>query len=168
MARHIAGTAAIALLGSVAAACAVPAEARQAAPAPTILSSTVTVTTAVEPPPPPPPCGATVKACVDLPTRQAWLLSNGAIAYGPVPISSGAPGSPTPAGTFSVSWKDKENTSSIYHTPMPYSVFFAPGGIAFHEGNVTESSHGCVHLAPDAAPVFFDTLVRGDVVRVVA
>jgi lipoprotein-anchoring transpeptidase ErfK/SrfK len=50
---------------------------------------------------------------------------------------------------------------------MPYSVFFAPGGIAFHEGSVTENSHGCVHLAPDAAPVFFDSLVRGDVVQVV-
>jgi lipoprotein-anchoring transpeptidase ErfK/SrfK len=84
-----------------------------------------------------------------------------------VPISYGTPGSPTPTGTFSVSWKDKENTSSIYRIPMPYSVFFAPGGIAFHEGDVAEDSHGCVHLPPDAAPVFFDSLVRGDVVQIV-
>lgn len=35
-------------------------------------------------------------------------------------------------------------------TPMPYSVFFAPGGIAFHEGSLTEDSHGCVRLAADA------------------
>jgi lipoprotein-anchoring transpeptidase ErfK/SrfK len=109
-----------------------------------------------------------VEACVSLSTKQAWLLKDGAVAYGPVPISHGMPGHETPVGTFSVSWKDKENTSSIYRIPMNYSVFFAAGGIAFHEGSVTEDSHGCVHLPPEAAPVFFDALVRDDVVQVVS
>jgi lipoprotein-anchoring transpeptidase ErfK/SrfK len=104
---------------------------------------------------------------VSLSLKQAWLLTSGVIDYGPVPISHGAPGSPTPTGTFPVSWKDADNTSSIYGTPMPNSVFFAPGGIAFHEGSITEPSHGCVRLARDAAKVFFDHLTRGQLVQVV-
>jgi hypothetical protein len=160
MAPRIVG---LVLLGLLTAACAAPAQARQHTPAP----SPSTTTTTTTPPPPPPPCAAPVEACVSLSTKQAWLLNNGVIAYGPVPISHGTPGSPTPTGTFSVSWKDKDNTSSIYRIPMPYSVFFAPGGIAFHEGSVTDNSHGCVHLPPESARVFFDSLVRGDVVQVV-
>lgn len=119
------------------------------------------------PPPPPPPCAASVRACVSLSTRQAWLMTEGAVDYGPVPIAHGAAESPTPTGTFPVSWKDEDNTSSIYGTPMPYSVFFAPGGIAFHEGSVTESSHGCVRLAAEPAKVFFEALQRGQLVQVV-
>jgi hypothetical protein len=30
-------------------------------------------------------------------------------------------------------------------------VFFAVGGIAFHEGSLKSSSHGCIHLTMDAA-----------------
>ena len=40
--------------------------------------------------------------------------------------------------------------SSIYDAPMPYSVFFN-GGIAFHQGSVRVTSHGCVHLTATAA-----------------
>ncbi len=156
--------------GTALTACATPT----ASSAPTVPLVTVPTTTATTssaaaqpPPPPPPPCAATVRACVNLSTKQAWLLNSGVIDYGPVPISHGAPGSPTPLGTFPVSWKDAENTSSIYSTPMPNSVFFAPGGIAFHEGSITEPSHGCVRLAPDAARFFFDHLTRGQLVQVV-
>ncbi len=156
------------------AACAAPAQAGQSTSTPASpTTTTVTTTTTTEPPPPPPPppppCAAPVEACVSLSMKQAWLLNkDGTVAYGPVPVSHGKPGHETPVGTFSVSWKDKENTSSIYNLPMNYSVFFAAGGIAFHEGPVTEPSHGCVHLAPEAAPVFFESLVRGDVVQVVS
>jgi lipoprotein-anchoring transpeptidase ErfK/SrfK len=45
-------------------------------------------------------------------------------------------------------------------------VIYAPGGIAFHEGSITEPSHGCVRLAPDAARFFFDHLTRGQLVQV--
>jgi lipoprotein-anchoring transpeptidase ErfK/SrfK len=49
---------------------------------------------------------------------------------------------------------------------MPFSVFFAHGGIAFHEGPLDEASHGCVHLAPAAAERFFAELQTGDRVQV--
>jgi len=42
----------------------------------------------------------------------------------------------TPRGTFQVSWKAGPNyASNICNEPMPWAVFFAPGGIAFHGGN---------------------------------
>ncbi|MBC8092897.1 MAG: L,D-transpeptidase, partial [Pseudonocardia sp.] len=55
---------------------------------------------------------------------------------------------------------------SIYNAPMPYSVFFN-GGIAFHQGSLSELSHGCIHLSRSAASEFFRSLNRGDVVQVV-
>jgi lipoprotein-anchoring transpeptidase ErfK/SrfK len=103
---------------------------------------------------------------VSLSTRQAWLMTDGRATYGPVPISHGGQANPTPTGTYPVAWKDRENTSSIYGTPMPFSVFFAPGGIAFHEGDVTTNSHGCVRLTMPAARTFFRTLQPGEIVQV--
>lgn len=165
--RLLLGT--IMAVGAALTACATPAvsSAPTVPPVATTTTATASSTTA-EPPPPPPPCAPTVRACVSLSLKQAWLLTSGVIDYGPVSISHGAPDSPTPTGTFPVSWKDADNTSSsIYGTPMPNSVFFAPGGIAFHEGSITEPSHGGVRLTPDAAKVFFDHLTRGQLVQVV-
>src|SRR5262249_13825063 len=117
---------------------------------------------------PTPPCGPTVTACVSLSQDLAWLMKDGAVEYGPVPTTHGRPGEETPVGTFKVAWKDAVYHSSIYGDDMPYSVFFAAGGVAFHQGPLTEQSHGCVHLSPDAAKAFFDALPVKAVVQVVA
>ncbi len=133
-------------------------------PVPTTTTPTTTTTT---PPPPPPPCAPDVSACVRLSTKEAWLMTNGVADHGPVPIAYGAARDNTPTGTWPVSWKDQENTSSLYGTPMPYSVFFAPGGIAFHEGPVNEDSHGCVRLTMADAQLFFERLQPGMLVQIV-
>jgi hypothetical protein len=112
------------------------------------------------------PCAATVRACVDLSANRAWLIRDGAVEYGPVRIAHGRKGYRTSPGTFRVTFKNRDHVSSIYHSPMPYSVFFN-GGIAFHQGNLRQQSHGCVRLARDAAHTFFGSLGRGDVVQVV-
>ena len=94
-------------------------------------------------------CPATATACVDLTRHVTWLQSGGAVSFGPVWMEPGPPGSAhaTPRGTFQVSWKaGPDYISNIYHDPMPWAVFFAPGGIAFHGGSLTVPSHGCVHL----------------------
>ncbi|TCO58532.1 L,D-transpeptidase-like protein [Actinocrispum wychmicini] len=115
-----------------------------------------------------PPCAATVRACVSLSQDLAWLMRDGTVEYGPVPTTHGRPGQETPVGTFQVAWKDAVHRSSIYGDDMPNSVFFAAGGVAFHQGSLTEQSHGCVHLSPEAAKAFFDSLPVKAVVQVVA
>lgn len=112
------------------------------------------------------PCTTTAKACVDLAERHAWLIEDGAIRRGPVSIMIGDEIDPTPQGTFAVEWKAEEWTSREYLTQMPYSVFFAEGGIAFHEGSQETNSAGCVKLTHDHAMAWFQYLQVGDEVQV--
>lgn len=115
----------------------------------------------------PAPCSAQARACIDLSANTTWLMDNGVVTYGGVPITSGRPGYETPAGTFHVTYKDIDHWSKAYNAPMPYSVFFTTSGIAFHEGSLSVQSHGCVHLSQAAAQTYFNTLQPGDVVEVV-
>jgi lipoprotein-anchoring transpeptidase ErfK/SrfK len=113
------------------------------------------------------PCAATAQACVDLSAQQAWLMRNGGVIYGPVPVATGKASAPTDPGIFRVFWKDLHHRSSEFHNaPMPYSVFFN-GDEAFHEGNLAVRSHGCVRLTRHAAQTFYNTLHVGDLVQVV-
>jgi lipoprotein-anchoring transpeptidase ErfK/SrfK len=113
------------------------------------------------------PCGVSARACVDLSSQQAWLMNDGTVSYGPVPVATGKASAPTAPGTFRVLWKDLHHRSSLFNNaPMPYSVFFH-GGDAFHQDSVTVRSHGCVHLTKQAAQTFYNTLQVGDVVQVV-
>lgn len=114
------------------------------------------------------PCAAGVRACVDLDEKQAWLIgANGEIDRGPVDISPGAEDTPSPRGSFAVQWKDKDHYSKEYDAPMPWSTFFAPGGIAFHQGNLENPSGGCIRLDEEDAEAFFNYLSVGDKVQVV-
>ncbi|MGI9001860.1 MAG: L,D-transpeptidase, partial [Pseudonocardia sp.] len=68
---------------------------------------------------------------------------------------------------FHVMWKDQDHYSAEFDdAPMPFSVFFAEGGIAFHEGNVETTSAGCVRLTEEDAIAFFDYLAVNDAVQV--
>jgi hypothetical protein len=109
-------------------------------------------------------CPAAAAACVDLGDHLTWLQSDGHITYGPVQMEPGAPGTPeaTPRGTFRVQWKAGPGyISTEYGEPMPYAVFFAPGGVAFHGGSLTKPSHGCVHLDIGSAQYYHDHLPIG-------
>ncbi len=109
-------------------------------------------------------CPAAATACVDLAEHITWLQSNGTVTYGPVQMEPGPPGTvhATPTGTFNVAWKAGPTyMSTIYHLPIPWAVFFAPGGIAFHAGSLTVGSHGCVHLTMDAARYYNEHLPVG-------
>ncbi len=115
------------------------------------------------------PCAVGVSACVDLSAPRAWLIRNGTVAYGPVPALGGRRSAPTTVGTFHVLWKDIDHRSHEFHNaPMPYSVFFTSGGIAFHQGSLRVPSSGCVHLSRAAARAFYASLHVGDLVQVVA
>jgi hypothetical protein len=118
------------------------------------------------------PCSASARACVDLDGQKAWLMQDGKIIRGPVAIASGGDGEETPPGTFHVISKDKDHKSNEFkmpngqEAPMPWSVFFEWGGIAFHSGSPDRASAGCVHLNPADAEAFFNTLQVGNEVQV--
>jgi hypothetical protein len=109
-------------------------------------------------------CAAAAAACVDLTRHITWLQAGRRITFGPVKMEPGKPGSghQTPRGTFQVAWKAGPSLmSNIYHEPMPWATFFAPGGIAFHGGSLTAWSHGCVHLTDANAHYYNEHLPVG-------
>jgi lipoprotein-anchoring transpeptidase ErfK/SrfK len=112
------------------------------------------------------PCTATARACVDVGGRKAWLMDGGTVVRGPVQVQTGDREDPTPLGTFSVQWKAEQYTSREYLVQMPYAVFFAPGGVAFHQGRQDTPSAGCVKLLEADAKAFFVHLQVGDEVQV--
>lgn len=115
-------------------------------------------------------CPRTAAACVDERLRISWLQRDGKITYGPVPVMPGTAGAAdavaTPKGIFHVQWKDAHHVSSEFPEAMPNAVFFAAGGIAFHEGSLVSASHGCVHLSPEASERYFHDLSIGAEVAV--
>lgn len=112
------------------------------------------------------PCTASARACVDVALRTTWLIEDGRVVHGPVRMRPGDAEKPTPRGVFAVQWKAEQWTSRETLTQMPYSVFFAPGGVAFHRGAMETPSAGCVKLAEPDARHYFDTLQVGDEVQV--
>jgi hypothetical protein len=124
------------------------------------------------------PCTTTARACVDLESDHAWLIKDGKVTRGPVKVSSGGRGKATPTGhSLRVYRKEKDHKSkeSLIKTgpkkgqpaPMPYSVFFEDGGIAFHSGSPSVASAGCIHLNTADAVAWFNFLQIGDQVQVV-
>jgi hypothetical protein len=112
-------------------------------------------------------CPPAALACADLRDHLTWLQSRGQITYGPVRMEPGGPADPTPRGIFHVAWKAGPHyVSTSFGIPIPYAVFFAPGGIAFHAGSLTTSSHGCVHLSLRSARYYHDHLPEGAEVAV--
>jgi lipoprotein-anchoring transpeptidase ErfK/SrfK len=113
------------------------------------------------------PCTEDARACVDLAAKHAWLIDGGRVVRGPVPVSVGAAGRETPKGDFRVEWKNTNHRSSEREgARMPFAVFFAEGGIAFHEGALDRPSAGCVRLGHADAIEFYDFLDVGDPVQV--
>lgn len=120
------------------------------------------------------PCTATAKACVDLDSQQSWLFKDGTPIRGPIKIASGGNGQETPIGhSLRVYRKEADHKSQESRlpdgspAPMPWSVFFQDGGIAFHSGSPDRSSAGCIHVPEADAKAYFDYLQIGDQVQVV-
>lgn len=127
-----------------------------------------------EPVAPGTPCSVSARACVDLESQRAWLIHDGKVTRGPIPIASGDSGRETPIGhSFRVYRKSKDHKSGEFKgpdgnpAPMPFAVFFADGGVAFHGGDRDRASAGCVKLDLREAEAFFNDLTEGDKVQVV-
>lgn len=72
-------------------------------------------------------------------------------------VSSGAPATPTPSGTYQVFRKELQSWSVPFQVYLPYASYFN-AGIAFHEYPdvpVYPASHGCIRVpAPEAPGVY--------------
>jgi lipoprotein-anchoring transpeptidase ErfK/SrfK len=131
---------------------------------------------------------------IDLGDQKAYLLYDDR-AIMESPISSGRYGHLTPTGTFTVTDKDLNHSSSIYgrivdeygrtvvadadvdmpvsygahfvNAPMRYYMNFAPG-IGLHAGYLPgyPASHGCVRMPEEKAIAFFNAVSVGTPVTV--
>ncbi|MDD7967867.1 L,D-transpeptidase [Actinomycetospora lemnae] len=114
------------------------------------------------------PCEAAVKACARLSTNEAWLTDGaGTVVRGPVRMNHGAPGKETPTGMFAVQRKEEVHLSKEYDgARMPWAVFFDDNGRAFHGGDPSRQSAGCVRMADPDAQAFFNGLEVYDKVQI--
>ena len=130
------------------------------------------------------PCTKQAVACVSIGAKKSWLFTkggNGDTAIDrTVSVSTGGPGKETPLGDFVVEWKHKDHKSSEFFkphgctpgtpgcegAPMNWAVFFAQGGIAFHQGTLNQRSSGCVRLSAADAEYYYTFLQIGDKVEV--
>ena len=89
--------------------------------------------------------------CVSKMDRELYSMQDGKVVRH-YPARFGASNTPTREGTFKVYYKDMDHVSSLYHTSMPYAMFFS-GGQAVHFSpdfaarGYSGASHGCVNIA---------------------
>ncbi|MET7642805.1 L,D-transpeptidase family protein [Streptomyces sp. NPDC005426] len=88
--------------------------------------------------------------CISKNSRTLSWMNDGKVVSS-MDVRFGSQYTPTREGTFSVYWKSRHHVSSIYHTAMPYAMFFS-GGQAVHYSSdfaargYSGASHGCVNV----------------------
>ena len=109
------------------------------------------------------PCPADARICVDRDGRRSWLQDgNGNVTYVAQGMSTGMPGQETPAGTFYINRKIKDEISWEFgNAPMPYAMYFTNNGHAFHEGSPAYQSNGCVRLTHQDAVRYWNDVPMG-------
>ncbi|MET9655813.1 L,D-transpeptidase family protein [Streptomyces sp. NPDC006510] len=88
--------------------------------------------------------------CISKNSRTlSWMIDGRVVSS--MDVRFGSQYTPTREGTFSVYWKSRHHVSTIYHTAMPYAMFFS-GGQAVHYSadfaarGYNGASHGCVNV----------------------
>ncbi|MGA4539787.1 L,D-transpeptidase [Uniformispora flossi] len=109
--------------------------------------------------------------CVDKTTRKLTWVVDGVPQYS-FEVRFGSAELPTREGAFSVFQKSRDHVSTLYHTSMPFAMFFS-GGQAVHyspdfaKNGYNGASHGCVNVRNKALITqLFDTVRIGDKVIV--
>lgn len=100
---------------------------------------------------------------VDLDARVLSVFKGG-YEIGATAVLLGTQDHPTPLGTFPILQKKKDNISSIYNVPMPYTMRLTWDGIAIHGSEVENgyASHGCVGTPNEFAAKLFAIAKKGD------
>ena len=88
--------------------------------------------------------------CVDKRTDKLYYMVNSKIIR-TFDARFGCAGTRTREGKFSVLWKSRNHVSSIYHTPMPFAMFFSGGQAVHYSADFAKRgyrgcSHGCVNV----------------------
>jgi peptidoglycan hydrolase-like protein with peptidoglycan-binding domain len=88
--------------------------------------------------------------CVSKTTRHLTWVVDGVPQYG-FDVRFGSDELPTREGVFSVYLKKVDVISNLYHTPMPYSMFFSGGQAVHYSSNFARlgysgASHGCINV----------------------
>lgn len=93
---------------------------------------------------------------VDLASREFHAF-RGRTEIGRTAILHGKIEKPTPTGRFTVTEKDADHISNIYHVPMPYMLRLTNDGIAVHASTIEfgENTHGCVGVPWEFAQRLF-------------
>lgn len=88
--------------------------------------------------------------CIDKNTRKLrWMVDGQVVKV--FDVRFGSELTPTREGSFTVFQKSRDHVSTIYHTAMPFAMFFS-GGQAVHYSadfaarGYNGSSHGCVNV----------------------
>lgn len=88
--------------------------------------------------------------CIDKSTRKLrWVVDGQVVKV--FDVRFGSELTPTREGSFSVFSKSRNHVSTIYHTAMPFAMFFS-GGQAVHYSadfaarGYNGSSHGCINV----------------------
>ncbi|WP_338699793.1 L,D-transpeptidase family protein [Streptomyces sp. Q6] len=99
---------------------------------------------------PDPRCMTGRVLCISKNSRTlVWMVDGKRLMT--VDVRFGSQYTPTREGVFQVNFKSRHHVSTIYHTPMPYAMFFS-GGQAVHYSSdfaargYTGASHGCVNV----------------------
>lgn len=104
---------------------------------------------------------------VDLEARVISVFRDG-YEIGAAAVLLGTDDYPTPLGVFPILEKKKDNISSIYNVPMPYTLRLTWDGISIHSSEVENgfASHGCVGTPDGFAAKLFALASVGDKVIV--
>lgn len=112
------------------------------------------------------PCTVAARACVDLARNSMWLVADGQIVRGPMPIKRGAPGRAVVGGVSSVQWKAKYHLHPGSRSPMSWAVFFGQGDVAFTMIATSPATAETIGLGESDARALYDKLRLGDRIEI--
>ncbi|MFF8374883.1 peptidoglycan-binding protein [Streptomyces sp. NPDC015661] len=120
---------------------------------------------------PDPRCMTGRVMCISKESRTlAWMIDGKVVSS--MDVRFGSENTPTREGLFKVDSKSRDHVSTIYHTPMPYAMFFSRGQAVhfsadFAARGYAGASHGCVNVRDRAKlSALFDQVKVGDKVVV--
>ena len=109
--------------------------------------------------------------CISKESRTlAWMIDGKVVSS--MDVRFGSENTPTREGLFKVDRKERKWTSTLYHTSMPYSMFFSQGQAVhfsqdFANRGYNGASHGCVNVRDMARlSAMFEQVQVGDKVVV--